>query len=104
MHSFTDAVKNSVKAIPKGEVRTYTEIAILAGSPKAARAVANIMARNFDTDIPCHRVIRSDGSLGGYNRGGEQKKRAILESEGVKLNHYGRFTRTAKKRAALQRK
>jgi len=93
MQSFTNTVKNSVKTIPKGEVRTYTEVAILAGSPKAARAVASVMARNFDTDIPCHRVIRSDGSLGGYNRGGEQKKRAILESEGVKLNYYGRFTK-----------
>jgi O-6-methylguanine DNA methyltransferase len=99
MESFTDTVRNTVKAIPIGEVRTYTEIAILAGSPKAARAVANIMTRNFDAVVPCHRVIRSDGSLGGYNRGGEQKKRAILESEGVKLNHYGRSTKRVTKTA-----
>lgn len=64
---------------------SYSEVANAAGRPKAARAVANIMAKNFDPDIPCHRVIRSDGRLGGYNRGGEAAKRALLESEGVIL-------------------
>jgi len=81
--SFTDKVREVVKTIPKGEVRTYKQVATAAGNPKAARAVANTMARNFDLEIPCHRVIRSDGGLGGYNRGGEKKKRAILEAEGV---------------------
>lgn len=74
-----------VKAIPSGEVLTYTEVAKRAGNPKAARAVANLMAKNYDPAIPCHRVIRSDGSLGGYNRGGEVVKRKILQKEGAIL-------------------
>jgi len=60
---------------------SYKEVATEAGNEKAARAVARLMAANFDPEIPCHRVIRSDGSLGGYNRGGESAKRDILESE-----------------------
>lgn len=79
--NFSAVVKQVVKTIPKGEVRTYKQIAIAVGSPQSARAVARVMATNYDPDIPCHRVIRSDGKLGGYNRGGEVKKRAILESE-----------------------
>ena len=86
MLTFADKVKEIVRAIPKGEVRTYKEVAIAANNPKAARAVANIMAKNFDVTIPCHRVIRSDGLLGGYNRGGTKKKRAILVDEGVNLD------------------
>jgi O-6-methylguanine DNA methyltransferase len=82
MSNFTAAVHNVVKAIPKGEVLTYGEVAKQAGKPKAARAVANIMAKNYDPNIPCHRVIRSDGGLGGYNRGGVTKKAAILKAEG----------------------
>ncbi len=62
---------------------TYKEVAKAAGNVKAARAVANLMAKNYDPLIPCHRVIRSDGSLGGYNRGGIDKKRDILQNEGV---------------------
>ncbi len=80
---FTDTVRAVVHRIPKGETLSYKEVATRAGNPRAARAVARIMATNFDPEIPCHRVIRSDGHLGGYNRGGEQKKRAILESEKV---------------------
>lgn len=83
MSDFADQVREVVRQIPRGEVRTYGEVAKASGSPKAARAVANIMANNFDTTIPCHRVIRSDGKVGGYNRGGEARKRAILKSEGV---------------------
>lgn len=70
-----------VRKIPKGKVLTYKEVAAKAGNPLAARAVARIMAANYDPQIPCHRVIRSDGKLGGYNRGGEPKKRAILRAE-----------------------
>lgn len=80
--SFTINVQTVVKAIPKGSVMTYKEVAAKAGNIKAARAVANIMAANYDSEIPCHRVIRTDRGLGGYNRGGEVKKRAILKSEG----------------------
>lgn len=82
---FTTTVKNIVAAIPKGSVMTYKEVAVAAGNPKAARAVANIMAANYDPKVPCHRVIRTDGGLGGYNRGGVDKKREILLKEGVKL-------------------
>jgi methylated-DNA-[protein]-cysteine S-methyltransferase len=60
---------------------TYKAVALKAGNPQAARAVARIMAANFDPEIPCHRVIRSDGTLGGYNRGGIEAKREILEGE-----------------------
>ena len=85
-NNFTETVRNIVRKIPKGQVMTYKEVAMAAGNPKAARAVANIMAANYDLDVPCHRVIRTDGSLGGYNRGGIVKKRALLISEGVKLS------------------
>lgn len=84
MPTFTQKVQAIVKVIPAGKVMTYKQVADKAGNVKAARAVANIMAANYDLSIPCHRVIRSDGGLGGYNRGGEPKKRAILESEGYK--------------------
>lgn len=68
--------------IPRGKTMTYKEVATHAGNPKAARAVARIMASNYDLDIPCHRVVRSDGGLGGYNRGGLEAKRALLMKEG----------------------
>jgi len=64
---------------------TYKEVAAEAGNSQASRAVANIMAANYDPDIPCHRVIRSDGTLGGYNRGGIGAKAKILAAEGVVL-------------------
>lgn len=83
MKTFTEKVKDVVRKIPKGKCMTYAEVAKAAGNPKAARAVANVMAKNFDESIPCHRVIRSDGKVGGYNRGGETTKRALLQAEGV---------------------
>lgn len=82
---FTEKVHTVVKNIPKGQVMTYGAVATAAGNPKAARAVANLMAKNYDPAIPCHRVVRSDGGLGGYNRGGEVEKRKILQKEGVIL-------------------
>lgn len=85
MLTFSDRVRLVVKSIPKGSVMTYQKVATKAGNPKAYRAVANLMAANYDPDIPCHRVVRSDGGLGGYNRGGVEKKRAILADEGVTL-------------------
>lgn len=85
MSEFQDKVRDVVRAIPKGSVLSYREVANKAGKPKAARAVANIMANNFLPDIPCHRVIKSDGRPGGYNRGGESVKRRLLLEEGVVL-------------------
>ncbi len=78
---FSEKVFKVVMNIPAGKTLSYKEVAVRAGSPNAARAVANLMAANYNPEIPCHRVIRSDGSLGGYNRGGTEAKRAILESE-----------------------
>ncbi|TSC70904.1 MAG: methylated-DNA-[protein]-cysteine S-methyltransferase [Parcubacteria group bacterium Gr01-1014_46] len=81
--TFKDKVRNIVKKIPKGKTLTYKQVASLAGSPGASRAVGSIMKNNFDPHIPCHRVIRSDGRMGGYNRGGVEKKRQMLKKEGA---------------------
>lgn len=81
-NSFTQKVCQIVKKIPKGEVLTYKEVAMRAGKPKACRAVGNILNKNYDPKIPCHRVIRSDGKIGGYNRG-TLNKRKILRKEGI---------------------
>ncbi|MCB9810898.1 MAG: MGMT family protein [Candidatus Nomurabacteria bacterium] len=81
-NSFRDKVNAVVRQIPAGQTKSYAEVAKLAGHPKAYRAVASLMAKNFDPSIPCHRVIRSDGKVGEYNRGGEQKKRELLKAEG----------------------
>lgn len=78
--SFRDVVYGVVKNIPKGKVLTYKEVAEKAGNPKAYRAVGNILNKNYNPEIPCHRVIRSDGKIGGYNRGKENKI-AILKKE-----------------------
>lgn len=80
--SFREKVLAFVKNIPKGSVATYGFVAKQAGKPKASRAVGAILKTNFDPSIPCQRVIRSDGSLGGYNRGAVQK-RALLKKEGA---------------------
>lgn len=77
---FKTAVYNVVREIPEGKTLTYKEVAVLAGSPRAYRAVGNVLTQNFDPSIPCHRVIRSDGQLGGYNRGADLKKK-ILDHE-----------------------
>lgn len=80
---FAKLVRDAVKQIPKGETRSYSEVAAAIGRPGAARAVGTIMKNNYDLEVPCHRVIKSDGTLGAYNRGGESKKRALLKAEGV---------------------
>ena len=74
-----------LKKIPKGSVKTYTEVAKAIGKPLAIRAVANAIAKNpYPIQIPCHRVIRSDGSLGGYSgKGGVKKKKNLLKKEGI---------------------
>ena len=74
-------------SIPKGSIRTYKQVAIAIKCPKAARAVANACAKNpYAPKIPCHRVIRSDGGLGGYSgRGGIRQKLKLLRSEKVSI-------------------
>lgn len=81
--TFKEAVYDVVAKIPKGNVMTYKEVAIKIGKPNASRAVGTVLSKNFNPDIPCHRVIRSDGKMGGYNRGGITSKRTILEKEGA---------------------
>jgi methylated-DNA-[protein]-cysteine S-methyltransferase len=78
-------VWNYLKKIPKGKVKTYTDVAKAIGKPLAVRAVANAIGKNpYSPKIPCHRVIRLDGSLGGYSgKGGIRKKRHLLRSEKV---------------------
>ena len=76
-----------LKSIPKGQTKTYKQVAINIKCPKAARAVANACAKNpYAPKIPCHRVIRSDGTLGGYSgRGGIKQKLKLLRSEKVAI-------------------
>ena len=82
---FQKKVWNYLKTIRKGTVKTYKEVAIGINRPKSARAVANAVGKNpFAPKIPCHRVIRSDGSLGGYSgKGGVKTKKLLLKREGV---------------------
>jgi O-6-methylguanine DNA methyltransferase len=79
--NFRERVYKVVAGIPAGKTLTYKEVSGSAGSLRAYRAVGNILNKNYDPDIPCHRVVRSDGKPGGYNRGAE-KKRELLEKEG----------------------
>ena len=76
-----------LRKIPRGSVKTYSQVAKAIGKPFSARAVANAIGKNpYAPKIPCHRVIRSDGSLGGYSgRGGIKTKRFLLKKEGIKL-------------------
>ncbi len=85
MKSFTKKVREAVAKIPAGKVLSYGEVARLAGSPQAARAVGAVMRNNFDPAIPCHRVVLSSGVVGEYNRNGSNKKMEILKKEGVKF-------------------
>jgi O-6-methylguanine DNA methyltransferase len=90
--SFTTRVLRAVRRIPPGKVATYGDIAALAGRPRAWRAVGNIMRECRDPGTPCHRVIASGGSLGGYG-GNLQTKRELLRAEGlaVGLSRVRRF-------------
>ncbi len=83
MSNFRKRVLAVVAKIPKGQVMTYAAVAKKAGNPKASRAVGYYMSQNYDLKVPCHRVIRSDGKIGNYNRGGEKAKRALLKKEGA---------------------
>jgi O-6-methylguanine DNA methyltransferase len=78
--AFTDTVFRIVQKIPKGQTLTYKVVAEMAGRPLAFRAVGNILNKNYNPLVPCHRVVRSDGKTGGYNRGAAQKAK-ILANE-----------------------
>jgi methylated-DNA-[protein]-cysteine S-methyltransferase len=89
---FQRAVLLAEHGIPRGWVSTYGRIAAHLGVPGGARAVGQALARNpFPIVIPCHRAIRSDGQLGGF-QGGREMKRALLELEGVAVTPAGKVT------------
>ena len=76
-----------LRKIPRGSLKTYSQVAKAIGKPNAVRAVANAIGKNpYAPKIPCHRVVRSDGSLGGYSGpGGIKTKKKLLKSEGISL-------------------
>ena len=80
---FQKKVWKEILKIPKGQTRTYKDIALSIGSPKSYRAVANACGKNpLPVTIPCHRVVKSDGSIGGYSaKGGVKKKKILLSGE-----------------------
>jgi len=83
--TFQARVLMVVRRIPPGRVATYGDVAALAGRPRAARAVGNIMRGCGRPDVPCHRVIAAGGRLGGYG-GNEAIKRALLVAEGIHVS------------------
>lgn len=90
MNSFKNKAYQIVRKIPKGEVSTYKKVAKKSGFPKAWRVVGNILNKNRDIKVPCHRVVRSNGKIGGY-RNGSRKKIKLLKKEGIKIKH-GKIT------------
>ena len=85
---FQIKVWKEIAKIPYGETRTYKQLAVAIGHPNSYRAVANACGANpYAPHIPCHRVIRSDGHLGGYSgKGGPSVKRKLLKKEGISSN------------------
>ena len=86
---FQILVWKEIAKIPYGKTKTYKDLAIAIGKPKSARAVANACGKNpYAPTIPCHRVIRSDGKLGGYSgKGGINTKIKLLKQEGIKFKN-----------------
>ena len=84
---FQIRIWNYLKKIPKGKLKTYSQVAKAIGKPKAIRAVASAIGKNpYPTIIPCHRVIRSDGGVGGYSgKGGIKEKLRLLRSENIDI-------------------
>jgi methylated-DNA-[protein]-cysteine S-methyltransferase len=82
-YEFARRVQAVVRTIKRGKTMTYGQVAAAAGRPGAARAVGNVMAHNDDKTVPCHRVIRADGTLGGYNNINGPSKEALLKKEGA---------------------
>lgn len=91
MISFPEKVYKVVKKIPAGKVLSYKEVAKLAGRPRAFRVVGNILNKNLNPKIPCHRVIKSDGRVGGYKKGMKNKIALLIKEKviikGKKLKH-----------------
>jgi methylated-DNA-[protein]-cysteine S-methyltransferase len=83
---FAARVRSAVRRIPQGRVATYGDVAAAAGTPRAHRAVGNIMRTTADSSVPCHRVIAAGGKLGGYGRD-LFAKRALLLAEGVTVSN-----------------
>lgn len=90
MKMFKEKVIEIVSGIKEGSVMTYKEVAKCAGNEKASRAVGTIMANNSDKNVPCHRVVKSDGSIGMYNGLRGKNKLEILQKEGVKVKENGK--------------
>lgn len=90
MELFRDRVRAVVASVPRGRVITYGEAARRAGKKGAARAVGMIMNKNRDTFVPCHRVIRSDKTIGGFNRG-TKRKMELLKKEGIHWDKRGKI-------------
>jgi O-6-methylguanine DNA methyltransferase len=83
MKSFTEKVLSIVRKIPRGKTLSYGEVAKRAGSVGGSRAVGTILAKNTDKNIPCHRVVRSNGTLGAYNGLRGKTKEELLREEGA---------------------
>ena len=84
MINFRKKVFKVVRKISRGTTLSYKEVARKAGRPLAWRAVGNVLSRNKNPELPCHRVIKSDGRIGGYNKG-TKKKIVLLRSEGYTI-------------------
>ena len=95
MKDFRARVLSAVRRIPRGRVATYGDVAALAGSPRAWRAVGNIMRECRDPATPCHRVIGAGGALGGYG-GNLQLKRELLRAEGIEVGPPPRSSASAR--------
>lgn len=85
MTDFEKKVTRVVEMIPKGKVATYSSVARMVGCPRAARAVGVVLKNNRSKEIPCHRIVRSDGSLGGYNGLRGVDKLDLLKTEKVSI-------------------
>lgn len=83
--SFTQRVFAACKKVPRGKVTTYGELAAAIGKPRAARAVGNALNKNKNPAVPCHRVVRSNGKIGGFTRGPHQKEK-LLKREGIEIH------------------
>jgi methylated-DNA-[protein]-cysteine S-methyltransferase len=82
---FNHKVWQIIRKIPKGRVTSYGEVARALGCPGAARAVGNALNKNpWAPNVPCHRIVKSGGFVGGY-AGGQKKKTALLKKEGIRL-------------------